>query len=180
VNGKKTPEIVKETPEVINGMTVVSTALAALCVGALGWIKVNLRARRDRVLCCISTVQCLAGDDAVDFWRKSAVFRQADGGDSPVRMFWKASSTLLASRAEVSMKDRLFSPEHFSLMVDVEEAGQHTCELFSLVRGHSSQVSQVALVSNKHDDNIRVSMISKLLQPSCHIVVCLVLADVVD
>jgi hypothetical protein len=28
----------------------------------------------------------------------------------PVRMFWKASSTLLASRAEVSIKDRLFSP----------------------------------------------------------------------
>jgi hypothetical protein len=28
----------------------------------------------------------------------------------PVRMFWKASSTLLASRAEVSMKERLFSP----------------------------------------------------------------------
>src|ERR1700733_12798112 len=57
---------------------VVSTTLAALCVGALGWIKVNLRARRDRVLRCISTVQCLAGDDAVDFCRKSAVFRKAD------------------------------------------------------------------------------------------------------
>lgn len=28
----------------------------------------------------------------------------------PVRMFWKASSTLLASKADVSMKDRLFSP----------------------------------------------------------------------
>ena len=105
----------------INGMRLFSTALAALCVGALGWIKVNLRARRDRVLCCISTVQCLAGDDAVDFCRKSAVFHQADGGDSPVRMFWKASSTLLASRAEVSMKDRLFSPEHVSLMPDVEK-----------------------------------------------------------
>ena len=31
-------------------------------------------------------------------------------GVIPVRIFWKASSTLLASRAEVSMKDRLFSP----------------------------------------------------------------------
>lgn len=30
--------------------------------------------------------------------------------DAPVRMFWKASSTLLASRAEVSIKDRWFSP----------------------------------------------------------------------
>jgi len=103
-----------------------------------------------------------------------------DGRDWPVRMFWKASSTLLASRAEVSIKDRLFSPEHVSLMSDVEKVGQHTCELFCFVRRHSSQVSQVALISNKHDDNIRVSMISKLLQPSCHIVICLVLADVVD
>ena len=60
--------------------TVVSTTLAALCVGALGWIEVNLRARRDWVLRCISTVQCLAGDDAVDFCRKSAVICKADGG----------------------------------------------------------------------------------------------------
>jgi hypothetical protein len=29
----------------------------------------------------------------------------------PVRMFWKASSTLLASKADVSMKERLFSPD---------------------------------------------------------------------
>ena len=28
----------------------------------------------------------------------------------PVRMFWNASSTLLASNAEVSIKERLFSP----------------------------------------------------------------------
>lgn len=28
----------------------------------------------------------------------------------PVRMFWKASSTLLASKADVSMKERLLSP----------------------------------------------------------------------
>src|SRR5271155_39077 len=119
-------------------MRLFSTALAALCVGALGWIKVNLRARCDRVLRCISTVQSLAGDDAIDFCRKSAVFRQADGGDLPVRMFWKASSTLLASRAEVSMKDRLFSPEHVNLMSDVEKLVKHTCELFSLVRGYSS------------------------------------------
>jgi len=31
----------------------------------------------------------------------------------PVRIFWKASSTLLASRAEVSMKERWFSPVEF-------------------------------------------------------------------
>src|SRR5947209_16367986 len=72
------PEIVEETPEPINGYAVVSTTLAALCVGALRWIKVNLRARGDRVLGCISTVQCLTRDDAVDFCIKSAVFRKVD------------------------------------------------------------------------------------------------------
>lgn len=33
-----------------------------------------------------------------------------EADDQPVRIFWKASSTLLASRAEVSMNDRLLSP----------------------------------------------------------------------
>lgn len=32
--------------------------------------------------------------------------------DIPVRIFWKASSTLLASKAEVSIKDKLLSPAH--------------------------------------------------------------------
>jgi hypothetical protein len=32
------------------------------------------------------------------------------GGFIPVNIFWKASSTLLASRAEVSINERLFSP----------------------------------------------------------------------
>ena len=33
----------------------------------------------------------------------------------PVRMFWNASSTLLASNAEVSIKERLFSPRLISV-----------------------------------------------------------------
>ena len=37
------------------------------------------------------------------------MFRMLRRVDLPVRMFWNASSTLLASRAEVSMKERLFS-----------------------------------------------------------------------
>lgn len=32
------------------------------------------------------------------------------GVEIPVRMFWNASSTLLASKAEVSMNERLLSP----------------------------------------------------------------------
>jgi hypothetical protein len=33
------------------------------------------------------------------------------GENEPVRIFWKAVSTLLASKAEVSMKERPFSAE---------------------------------------------------------------------
>lgn len=33
-------------------------------------------------------------------------------GQVPVKMFWNASSTLLASRADVSMNERWFSPVH--------------------------------------------------------------------
>ena len=39
---------------------------------------------------------------------------------------------------------------------------------------------QITLVSYQHDDDIRVRMIPQLLQPSGHVLVCLVLADVVD
>lgn len=67
----------------------------------------------------LARVQSLAGNDAVDFWGRVLISCCLDKGlvpwprsvvDLPVRMFWKASSTLLASRAEVSMKERLFSP----------------------------------------------------------------------
>lgn len=61
----------------------------------------------------VTALQSLAGDDTVDLCKEGQ--RQEAGawvrGESvPVRMFWKASSTLLASRADVSMKERLFSP----------------------------------------------------------------------
>lgn len=39
---------------------------------------------------------------------------------------------------------------------------------------------QIALVSHQHDDNVCVCMVSQFLQPSCHILVGLVLADVVN
>jgi len=40
-------------------------------------------------------------------------------------------------------------------------------------------VSQIALVSHQHNDNVVVCMIAQLLQPPRHILVCLRLADVV-
>ena len=53
-------------------------------------------------------------------------------------------------------------------------------ELFRLLRWHRSQMPQIALVAHKHDYDVRVRMISQLLQPSRHILVGLVLGDIVD
>ena len=39
---------------------------------------------------------------------------------------------------------------------------------------------QIALVSDKHDDDIAVRMIPQLFQPSRHILECLVLGDIID
>lgn len=39
---------------------------------------------------------------------------------------------------------------------------------------------QIALVTDEHDDNVRIGVITQLLQPPRHILICLVLADVVD
>ena len=55
----------------------------------------------------------------------------------------------------------------------------HTCELLCFLCRDSSQVSQIALVSNKHDDNIRVRMVPQLFKPSRNIFICLVLADII-
>lgn len=39
---------------------------------------------------------------------------------------------------------------------------------------------QIALVSHQHDDNICIGVIPQLFEPSCDVLVCLVLADVID
>jgi len=39
---------------------------------------------------------------------------------------------------------------------------------------------QIALVTDQHDNNVGVGMVAQLLQPSCYVLICLVLADVVD
>ena len=41
-------------------------------------------------------------------------------------------------------------------------------------------MSQIALVTNKHNNNIRVGMVSELLQPAVDVLVSLVLADIVN
>ncbi len=39
---------------------------------------------------------------------------------------------------------------------------------------------QIALVTHEHNDDVGVGMVAQLLQPPCHVLVCLVLADIVD
>lgn len=100
-------------------------------------------------------------------------------------MFWKASSTLLASRADVSMKERLFSPESELASQRQRQLTSSRCpkltgKLLGFFGWHSAQVSQIALISHKHDDNVRICVISELFQPPVNIIVGLMLADVVN
>ena len=82
----------------------------------------------------------------------------------PVRMFWKASSTLLASSAEVSMKESPLSPAECQLeSLPNSSLISHTCELFGLLSWDSPQVPQIALVTNQHDNNVGISMVPQLL-----------------
>lgn len=53
-------------------------------------------------------------------------------------------------------------------------------KLFRILRVHSSEVPQIALVSHQHDDNVCVGMVAELLQPACDVLVGLVLGNVVD
>lgn len=45
---------------------------------------------------------------------------------------------------------------------------------------HHTQMPQIALVAHQHDDDILVSMVAQLSQPSFHILVRQMLGDVVD
>lgn len=62
----------------------------------------------------------------------------------------------------------------------VRESGRLTRKGLGLLCGYGSEVPQIALVAHQHNDNVVVGMIPQLLQPACHILICLVLADVVD
>lgn len=41
-------------------------------------------------------------------------------------------------------------------------------------------MSQIALVTDQHDDDVGVGMVAEFLQPPGHILICLVFANVVD
>lgn len=101
----------------------------------------------------------------------------------PVKMFWKASSTLLASKAEVSMKERLLSPAsaicQFLSLHALLMGNALTRKLLGLLGGNSPKVPQIALVSHQHNNDVAVRVVSQLFQPSRDVLICLVFADVV-
>ena len=54
-----------------------------------------------------------------------------------------------------------------------------TCKSPGLVRGHSPEMAQVALVARQHDDDVVVGMIPQFLQPALHVFIGQVLGDVI-
>lgn len=98
---------------------------------------------------------------------------------SPVRMFSKAFSTLVASKAEVSINERLLSPGPHQYSDSVIAVYRLTSKLLCLLGWDCPKVSQIALVSHQHDDNVGVRMVSQLFQPALNILVGLMLADIV-
>lgn len=45
---------------------------------------------------------------------------------------------------------------------------------------HGPEMPQIALVTNQHDNDVGICVVPELFQPSRNVVVCLVLADVVN
>lgn len=55
-----------------------------------------------------------------------------------------------------------------------------TCKLLCVLCWHRPEMPQITLVSNQHNDNISISVIPQLFQPSLHILICLMLADIIN
>ena len=59
------------------------------------------------------------------------------------------------------------------------EAMKHTSKRLGLLCGHSPQMLEIALVADEHDHDVRVRMVTQLLEPSCDVYVCPMLRDIV-
>ena len=55
-----------------------------------------------------------------------------------------------------------------------------TCKRLGLLGRHCSEMSQIALVSDQHDDDVGVGVVSELLQPPSDVLIGLVLGDIVN
>lgn len=106
-------------------------------------------------------------------------------------MLWKATSTLLASSADVSMNERLFSAASEGAdgcgcqpggVHDQARAGPkaRTGKGLGLLGRDGAQVLEIALVADEHYDDALVGVVTQLLQPPRHVGVCRLLGNVVD
>ena len=82
----------------------------------------------------------------------------------PERTISKALSTLVASRAEVSIKKSPF----FSTPISAK-GGTRAGKAGAFLRGDRSRVVQIALVAHEHDDNVFAGTLSQLIQLACQI-----------
>lgn len=57
---------------------------------------------------------------------------------------------------------------------------RHTSKRLGFFRRDGSEMSQIALVTDKHDNNVGVGVVAELLEPSRDVLVSLVLADIVN
>ena len=55
-----------------------------------------------------------------------------------------------------------------------------TRESLCLLSGYSPQMFQVALVTNEHNDNIRIGVVAKFLEPAGNIGIRRVLSNIID
>lgn len=55
-----------------------------------------------------------------------------------------------------------------------------TRERLGLFCGHGTEVLKITLVPDQHDDDVRIRMVTKLLQPPSDIDVCCMFCDIVD
>ena len=101
---------------------------------------------------------------------------------SPVRMFWKADSTFDASSAEVSMNDSPFSAVRgrFRRSGWSGATMRLTSKGFRLLGWHSTQVLQIALIPDEHDNDVGVGVVTKFLQPPCYVDIGRMLCDVIN
>lgn len=58
--------------------------------------------------------------------------------------------------------------------------GVRTGKGLGLIGRHSAEVLEIALVTDKHDDNVLVGVVPELLEPAGHVLVRRVLGNVVN
>src|SRR6266702_5307626 len=101
-----------------------------------------------------------------------------------VRIVWNADSTFDASSADVSINDSPFSAaiRHVCQLTSLEGEArtERTREGFRFLSRHSTKVLEIALVTDQHDNNVRVCVVTQLLEPARDVNVRSVLGDVVN